>query len=70
MAYLMLKDYISENQRIKDDLRLLENALILSWVELMYLGMLRGDFEPKDILNAQDFVYNIKGSVNQILNNL
>jgi thiamine kinase-like enzyme len=70
MAHLMLKDYISENQDIKNDLRLLGNALILSWVELMYLGMLRGDFEPKDILNAQDFVYNIRDSVNQILNNL
>lgn len=70
MAHLMLKDYISENQAIKDDLRLLDNALILSWVELMYLGLLRGDFEPKNILDAQDFVDNIRGSVNQILNNL
>jgi Ser/Thr protein kinase RdoA (MazF antagonist) len=52
---VMMRAYLSIYDQLLPDLDYLANAIILTWVELMCLGLIRGDFEPQDVLQTLDF---------------
>jgi len=64
----MLNAYLKSNPISKDELIDLPNQMCLIWLELMALGLLRGDFSLNDVQIALPHCHNIQNEAKKLLN--